>query len=304
MDIKAFLSISGLAEEFICRAVSHFQAHGRAAGFYRGGHYASRKKHISYETLVRYLLLLEDPQLAGWILEQWQSHPTVDPRIKGDFHTHSIYSDGLGSPREMIAAAASLGYRWFTLTDHAPADTAREYRLTTDKFFRRRDESLEAAAGYGIRVYQSIEADIAEDGRLNIPEAWHGHLDFALASFHKAPLDRPRTYLQALERALSNEIVRGFSHPFWGIDIEGNRGLITEAIDIAVQCGVAIELNLYTDALQGNHFLLETVKKRGGTIIFSTDAHHCGALAHMRFAGAFLHDQDLPEVLNFHEQPF
>ena len=40
--------------------------------------------------------------------------------LRGDCHTHSDWSDGGSSIREMAEAARSLGHEYVTLTDHSP----------------------------------------------------------------------------------------------------------------------------------------------------------------------------------------
>ena len=42
--------------------------------------------------------------------------------IREDFHTHTTYSDGKGSPEEMIRAALRAGMRRIGFSDHSYAD--------------------------------------------------------------------------------------------------------------------------------------------------------------------------------------
>ena len=40
--------------------------------------------------------------------------------LRGDLHTHTNLTDGVASLEDMIAAAASRGYDYYAITDHAP----------------------------------------------------------------------------------------------------------------------------------------------------------------------------------------
>ena len=67
---------------------------------------------------------------------------------------------------------------------------------------------------------------------------------------------------------------------------------------------MAVELNFYPDSIRANKFLIDEVHRSGGSIMLSTDAHHANALPLMRFAGAFLRENESVDVLNFSELPF
>jgi len=88
-----------------------------------------------------------------------------------DLHTHSHYSDGTASPREIIAQAASLGLAAVALTDHNTVAGLPDF--------------LQAAAAQGVRAIPGVEISTGYDGReLHIvglfiaPEAYDRITDF------------------------------------------------------------------------------------------------------------------------------
>src|SRR4029453_10626138 len=95
--------------------------------------------------------------------------------LRGDCHTHSLWSDG-GSPIiEMAHAARSLGHEYIVMTDHSP-NLFVANGLSTERLVRQLEEieglngqlAAEAEAGAPpFRVLSGIEVDINEDGTLD-----------------------------------------------------------------------------------------------------------------------------------------
>ena len=301
---------------------------GRSAHFYRGEKVGNREEHISLETLKRYLRLLDlpspeedavdgqssggqacgrdqenPPSLAEWILSLWRGAASIDARILGDFHVHTIHSDGIDTVEKMVSTANRLGYRWIGLADHAPGIN-QPYRLTVDSFQRRVEASKTAALQYPVRLLQAVEADLGDSGVQDIPEAIVDRLDYVMISSHNPELERSDRVLRALETAFSWSLVKGYAHPFWMLDFEGYKPFIAEAVSLAIAHNVAVELNFYPDSIRANKFLINEVRRLGGSVMLSTDAHHANALPLMRFAGAFLKGRESIEILNFSESPF
>jgi histidinol phosphatase-like PHP family hydrolase len=330
-DIHHFLDISGLPARFVDRAAEFFRDRGpgSSSGFYNGEFLEDREAHIASATLKRYLRLIELPNpgwdaieaastvgsrlmpeeldgaenLAAWLLLLWRNAEAIDPRIRGDLHVHVTQSDGLDTVEAMVRRALELGYPWLGLADHAPG-TDHPYRITADGFRRRLEAAHRAAERHPLRIYQGLEADLDERGLQDIPAAIADHLDYVLVSSHNPDLEISDRYLHALEKAFALRLVRGYAHPFWMLDFHRYRSLISEAVALAVAHGVAVELNFYPDSIRANCFLIHEVRRLGGTVILSTDAHHVNAMNLMRFAGAFLRDSEPAEILNFDSDPF
>jgi putative hydrolase len=112
--------------------------------------------------------------------------------LRGDCHTHSLWSDG-GSPIiEMAHAARSLGHEYIVITDHSPNLTVAN-GLSTERLMRQLDEiegvngqlAAESEAGAPpFRVLSGIEVDINEDGTLDQTPDVLVALDIVVASVH------------------------------------------------------------------------------------------------------------------------
>jgi histidinol phosphatase-like PHP family hydrolase len=313
-DLHDFLAISGVGEPYLGRAAAYFREvdlrgaacngadHGGAARFYDGKNKDNREAHIALETLVKYLRIAEDQAPALEILELWRRHARIPQRIRGDFHVHTEFSDGIDPTESLLRQAKRLGYSWLALCDHAPMKK-HVYTLTPDRFFRRAEIAARVSTQTGVKAYQAIEADILPDGSLNIPPEIRGDLDFALASFHyRYPLSDTKQ-LELIESAFADDKVIGFAHPFFSLHPCADDNLLLPILDLAEKHGVAVELNLAPYFLRQNRYLVKLIRRRDLKVLLSTDAHLAGALALMRFAGLFLDGQLDARVLNFQDRP-
>jgi putative hydrolase len=112
--------------------------------------------------------------------------------LRGDCHTHSLWSDG-GSPIiEMAYAARSLGHEYIGMSDHSPRLTIAN-GLSVERLLQQLEEiaainkqlSDEAAEGAPrFRVLTGIECDINEDGTLDQDPEILASLDLVVASVH------------------------------------------------------------------------------------------------------------------------
>ena len=304
-DLLDFLAISGVGEPYLSSAAAYFGGGERRGAqaiptdrFYDGANKHDREAHISLETLAKYLKVAENEARAQEILELWRGHRRIPPRIRGDFHVHTEFSDGIDPTASLLREAKRLGFSWLALCDHAPMQK-HVYTLTPDRFFRRAEIAARVSARTGVKAYQAIEADILQDGSLNIPPEIRGDLDFALASFHyRYPVSEPKL-LELIECAFADDKVIGFAHPFFSLRPGQDDNLLLPILDLAERYRIAVELNLAPYFLQQNRYLVQLIQQRDLKVIFSTDAHLAGALALMRFAGLYLDGQLDSRVLNF-----
>ena len=312
-DLRDFLAISGVGEPHLSRAAAYFRRgdrsaasyngtdHDTAGSFYDGANKENREEHIALETLTKYLRIAEDQALALEILELWRGHARIPPQIRGDFHVHTEFSDGVDPTASLLRQAKRLGYSWLSLCDHAPMKK-HVYTMSPDRFFRRAEIAARISALTGVRAYQAIEADILQDGSLNIPPEIRGQLDFALASFHYRYPMSETSLLGLIESAFADDKVIGFAHPFFSLRPRQDDGLLLPILDLAERYRIAIEINLAPYFLRQNLYLVQLMRQRDLKVIFSTDAHLAGALALMRFAGIFLDGQLDDRILNFQDR--
>jgi DNA polymerase (family X) len=208
--------------------------------------------------------------------------------IRGDLHSHTTWSDGKASVEEMARAARDRGYDYLAICDHTPAVGA--VRGLTPDDVRHQAEEIAAANELlaPFRVLRGIECDILPDGRLDLPDAVLAELEWVQASVHGGQRMPAPELTKRVEQALRNPNVRCLSHPKGRyINRRPENDLDLERVfDVALEEGVALEVNGLPDRLdlRGEH--VRDALHAGVQIVCSTDAHSVRGLGNMAFSVA------------------
>jgi putative hydrolase len=210
--------------------------------------------------------------------------------LRGDCHTHSLWSDG-GSPIiEMAYAARSLGHEYIVMTDHSPNLTVAN-GLSTERLMRQLEEiegvngqlAADAVAGAPpFRVLSGIEVDINEDGTLDQTPDVLAALDIVVASVHsklRSPGDvMTKRMLAAIEDPnmdilghCTGRIVVGRGRPQSEFD---HAAVFTTCRDN----DVAVEINSRPERKDPPRNLLKLALDIGCRFSIDTDAHAPGQL--------------------------
>jgi DNA polymerase (family 10) len=208
--------------------------------------------------------------------------------IRGDLHSHTTWSDGRASVEEMGRAALERGYEYLAICDHTPAVGAVK-GLTPDDVRRQADEI--AAANDALkpfRILRGIECDILPDGRLDLPDDVLAELDWIQASVHGGQRMPRREMTARVEAALRNPHVSCLSHPTGRyINRRPENALDLDRVyEIALEQGVALEVNGLPPRLDLSGEHVREALKAGVEIVCSTDAHSVAGLANMDFSVA------------------
>jgi DNA polymerase (family 10) len=203
--------------------------------------------------------------------------------IRGDLHCHTTWSDGRASVEEMGRAALERGYEYLAICDHTPAVGAVTGLSPDD--VRRQGEEIAAANERlaPFRILRGIECDILPDGRLDLPDDVLAELDWVQASVHGGQRMPRREMTARVEAALRNPYVRCLSHPTGRyINRRPENALDLErAFEVALEHGVALEVNGLPDRLDLSGEHVREGLRAGVKIVCSTDAHSTRGLANM-----------------------
>lgn len=204
--------------------------------------------------------------------------------IRGDLQSHSTWSDGRNSLKELKVAALELGYEYLGVTDHS-AGLGIARGLTPARIVERAREIRAENRQGGARILNGIEVEVRADGSLDLPEAVLRELELVLISTHSAHHQSRAVMTKRILRALEQPAVHILAHPTGRLinrrpAIEADWGAIFKA---AAQLGVWLEINAHPDRLDLPDHLIREAVSFGCEFVISTDAHTTADLNLMSF---------------------
>jgi putative hydrolase len=223
-------------------------------------------------------------------LEKLEAESVVSPgdgehllaALRGDCHSHTTWSDGGASLREMALTARGLGHEYLVVTDHSPRLTIA-HGLNRDRLEAQLDEIAALNDELApFRLLTGIEVDILEDGSLDQDPDLLERLDLVVASTH-SKLRMPR-------EAMTRRLVTAVSNP--AVDVLGHctnrkltgRGRPQSEFDAEIvfaacdMFSTAVEVNCRPDRLDPPDELLTLAWEFGCWVSIDTDAHAPGQL--------------------------
>jgi DNA polymerase (family 10) len=206
--------------------------------------------------------------------------------IRGDLQMHTTESDGEASLAEMAEACRARGYAYCAITDHSKRVT-----MATGldaKRLRAQWKAIDAwnARAHGFTILKSVELDILESGKLDLPDDVLAEADYVVASIHYGMTQREAEITQRLLGAIRHPSVDAIGHPTGRL--LGKRE--SYAVDFAAvaraaaDAGCLLEINGHPERMDLPDTLAAAAKAEGVRFVLSTDSHHPGNLAFMRYA--------------------
>jgi DNA polymerase (family 10) len=196
--------------------------------------------------------------------------------LVSELHSHSNWSDGRNTIRQMAEAAQARGLRLLAITDHTPSlGITRGMTVEALREQRAEIDAVQEELGDSILLLQGAEVEIRADGTLDYPDEVLATLDIAIASLHVS-LRQPRQQAtQRLLNAIRNPHIDLIGHPTGRI-IPNREGadLDMEAVfTAAAESGVALEINAYPDRLDLSDIHSRRAIELGIPLSINTDAH-------------------------------
>jgi putative hydrolase len=203
-------------------------------------------------------------------------------QLKGDLHTHSLWSDGGAEIDVMARAARDLGHDYVALTDHSPRLTIAN-GLSRERLLQQLD--IVAALNNEMapfRILTGIEVDILEDGTLDHADDILGRLDVVVASVHSKLRMEKEEMTRRMVTAIANPHTDVLGH-CTGRYVVG-RGRPQSQFDAEIvfaaceRFGTAVEINSRPERLDPPNDLLTLAVEMGCRFAIDTDAHAPGQL--------------------------
>jgi putative hydrolase len=202
--------------------------------------------------------------------------------LRGDCHSHSVWSDGGATIEAMATAAIALGHEYLVLTDHSPRLTIA-HGLNRERLLAQLGEIAalnEKLAPF--RILTGIEVDILEDGSLDQDEDLLARLDVVVASVH-AKLRMPAPEMtRRMVMAVSSPHVDILGHCTGRKVVGTGRPQSTFDADIVfaacARFDTAVEINCRPERQDPPEELLQLALDWDCRISIDTDAHAPGQL--------------------------
>ncbi|MCB0704180.1 MAG: DNA polymerase/3'-5' exonuclease PolX [Saprospiraceae bacterium] len=205
--------------------------------------------------------------------------------IKGVIHSHSTYSDGVNTLREMAESARDAGYEYLGISDHSKSAFYAN-GLQPERVLAQMEEidqlNVELAP---FRILKSIESDILNDGSLDYETDILERFDFIIASVHSNLRMDEEKATQRLITAVENPYTNILGHPTGRLLLsrEGYPIDHKKVIDACAANGVAIELNANPYRLDLDWTWIPYAMEKGVWISINPDAHSTAGIRDIHF---------------------
>ncbi|MGH7521072.1 MAG: DNA polymerase/3'-5' exonuclease PolX [Gemmatimonadales bacterium] len=226
-------------------------------------------------------------------------------QIRGDLQMHTDASDGKATLADMVDAARSLGYAYIAITDHSKRMSMAGLQIDE---LRAQWKDIDRLNGKlrGFRVLKSVEMDILESGKLDLPDDVLAEADYVVATIHYGLKQTERQLTDRLLAAIENRWVDAIGHPTGRI--LPSRPSYPLDFDVVAKAAAnakcLLEIN-GSERLDLPDTLAAAAKTHGVRFVLSTDSHNQRELGFMRFAVAVARRAGLTaaDVLNTRPLP-
>lgn len=260
--------------------------------------------------------------------------------ITGNLHTHSTFSDGKHSPREIIEAAVEKGFSVIGISDHSYTDFDTSYCLQPERYdeYEKTVRSLQTEYADRIKVLFGIELDYFSDRKDKDP------CDYFICGVHyvKAngvyyPIDSSAKETQlCIDEGFGGDKI-AFAKSYYSCVADSLKekplfvphiDLITkhrvpdesdprylrlayETLDAVIDAGIPVEVNTgamargSTDWPYPAEYLMRRIAQRNGTVTLGSDCHDCTKLDYaFDIALDALRRNGVRSVLNYDGEKF
>jgi len=198
--------------------------------------------------------------------------------LRGTFHCHTTWSDGLESIESMGNAALDLGLEYLGIADHSKSE--RQAHGLDEKRVRQQAEEVKQLnakwAKDGFRVFFGTECDILADGSLDFDDKTLALFDYVVAAVHQGFNMDADKMTKRICKALAHPRVTMLAHPTGRLllEREGYAVNMPEVIEAAARHNKIIEINAHPYRLDMDWRLWKHAKELGVKCSINPDAHN------------------------------
>ncbi len=197
---------------------------------------------------------------------------TLDGRtLKGNFHNHTLYSDGTCSITDILSLAEAHCKEYVGISDHS-----KRLQGVDEESLQLQWNEIDAAQSKShCRILKSVECEILPNGSLDLSLYLLSELDYVIIAIHSdicmVESEMERRLIRAIENPFSNIL----AHPSGRIYDKKPPILVNmkKIIDACVANNVAIEINGDPSRLDLGPDLIEHALNKGALFTLDSDTH-------------------------------
>ena len=188
----------------------------------------------------------------------------------------------------MALAAQQRGYEYLAICDHTP-NVRVVPGLDADQLLRQAEEIAqvnELVAPF--RVLRGVECDIRADGSLDVDDRVLESLEWVQLSLHAGQRRSRGELTRMVTEAMRHPAVSALSHPKGRIlEHRPENALdLDEVFAVALDTGVALEVNGLPDRLDLSAVHVREALAAGVSLVLNSDAHSAAGLGNVELAVA------------------
>jgi DNA polymerase (family 10) len=196
--------------------------------------------------------------------------------LQAELHTHTTWSDGQLTIKQMALAAQKRGNRILAITDHSVSlGVAGGLSIEDLKKQRQEIDAVQAELGDSIHLLQGAEVEMRADGSLDYPDDVLAELDLVIASLHTGLRQSRQKVTERTLNAISNPCVNVIAHPTGRLipDREPADLDMDAVLAAAAEHDVVLEINAHPSRLDLNDVYARRAIELGVHLTINTDAH-------------------------------
>ena len=200
--------------------------------------------------------------------------------IRGTFHCHTTYSDGVNTLQEMVHAAKALGWEYLGIADHSK--TAAYAGGLSEERVKEQITEIDAfnCRLSGFRIFKGTECDILPSGDLDWSDKTLALFDHVVVSIHSSFKMSEAEMTKRIIKALKHKRATMLGHPTGRLLLsrEGYPVDMIQVINAAADYGKIIEINSHPTRLDLDWRLCKYAREKGVMIAINPDAHNIEGL--------------------------
>ncbi len=213
--------------------------------------------------------------------------------IRGDLHCHikwqGKWDGGANTIEQMAERAQEMGYEYLGIASHTKF-LKIEHGLN-EKQLEQRNKKIDKINSefkkqkVKFRILKGCEANILNEGQLDINDRTLKKMDFVIAGIHSNFKMAKKKMTERLISAMKNPHVDIIAHPTGRIIKKRESYLldIGKILRAAKQTNTILEINSYPERLDLSDRHIKSAKELGVKMVINTDAHHKDQMRYIEY---------------------